>query len=836
MKSNFSVNNSNILNKERTIYKNTDSIFNNKIPFIYIGVVTSIFINSKTFVKYEDYNIGILIESNIVLVNYNAFISSKEEFEILDLSFKLLNLTKKYLDLLPNYLRVKDYYTPFNIVNYKNLNKSNFQDEILSNGWGIISLELPLGDILNYITLDINNKKNKMLGIYSGNIYNEIKYAKLKPMNDDDISNSKILFCEGIFNNSSTNSIDFKVEDYSITLDESLFLLSNSNKKPSEERSSSVFDNNIPGIIISHSNYINYIIGISLNIDIELENESNKYKLGLRITKEIYRNILENIEQLKKNSTYLIYNELSIDWDLYNFISRDVENEKSFKNLLSNNAIIFYNKIFNYFTNLNTLKSNNKSSKSVSTKYNSNKDISNQIIDYSNNYQYKLFILLIYNKISIKNNLEFNFDSISLGIKGINLLSEVFKYASDITCINLSSNLIFSQGLKEIIYPIYHSKQLLSISNFLEIIILDNNKLSSKSLKYLRYLLKASFNLKHLSLKNNCINYLGLKYILNCFDFSDFNLCDKSKSNNTSNSSTLSNSKLCYLNLSNNLLDKKASKYIYELIIKMPYLSDLYVDCNSLEYKGFKSLLISKLEAYNNYKCSITNYSNISTNLSRNNIDLKEICNEDLISTFEEYILKFYSIKCINFDIKKVLNLSNNFIGNNLINFNKSLFNNTNVYFSELNLSNIKLNNSGLINILDNKLVSILNLNLSRNYIDCEGTLVISNYVKFSNSLKTINLGYNLIGDKGSFNIAESLIFNNNTERSCDSNVNFTTQKLEEIKLNSNLITSIGGEAILKSFCQCYFLNKINLEDNNIYWRESGYDIKMIKKNSIILY
>ena len=836
MKSNFSVNNSNILNKERTIYKNTDSIFNNKIPFIYIGVVTSIFINSKTFVKYEDYNIGILIESNIVLVNYNAFISSKEEFEILDLSFKLLNLTKKYLDLLPNYLRVKDYYTPFNIVNYKNLNKSNFQDEILSNGWGIISLELPLGDILNYITLDINNKKNKMLGIYSGNIYNEIKYAKLKPMNDDDISNSKILFCEGIFNNSSTNSIDFKVEDYSITLDESLFLLSNSNKKPTEERSSSVFDNNIPGIIISHSNYINYIIGISLNIDIELENESNKYKLGLRITKEIYRNILENIEQLKKNSTYLIYNELSIDWDLYNFISRDVENEKSFKNLLSNNAIIFYNKISNYFTNLNTLKSNNKSSKSVSTKYNSNKDISNQIIDYSNNYQYKLFILLIYNKISIKNNLEFNFDSISLGIKGINLLSEVFKYASDITCINLSSNLIFSQGLKEIIYPIYHSKQLLSISNFLEIIILDNNKLSSKSLKYLRYLLKASFNLKHLSLKNNCINYLGLKYILNCFDFSDFNLCDKSKSNNTSNSSTLSNSKLCYLNLSNNLLDKKASKYIYELIIKMPYLSDLYVDCNSLEYKGFKSLLISKLEAYNNYKCSITNYSNISTNLSRNNIDLKEICNEDLISTFEEYILKFYSIKCINFDIKKVLNLSNNFIGNNLINFNKSLFNNTNVYFSELNLSNIKLNNSGLINILDNKLVSILNLNLSRNYIDCEGTLVISNYVKFSNSLKTINLGYNLIGDKGSFNIAESLIFNNNTERSCDSNVNFTTQKLEEIKLNSNLITSIGGEAILKSFCQCYFLNKINLEDNNIYWRESGYDIKMIKKNSIILY
>lgn len=836
MKSNFSVNNSNILNKEKTIYKNCDSIFNNKIPFIYIGVVTSIFINSKTFVKYEDYNIGILIESNIVLVNYNAFISSKEEFEILDLSFKLLNLTKKYLDLLPNYLRVKDYYTPFNIVNYKNLNKSNFQDEILSNGWGIISLELPLGDILNYITLDINNKKNKMLGIYSGNIYNEIKYAKLKPMNDDDISNSKILFCEGIFNNSSTNSIDFKVEDYSITLDESLFLLSNSNKKPSEERSSSVFDNNIPGIIISHSNYINYIIGISLNIDIELENESNKYKLGLRITKEIYRNILENIEQLKKNSTYLIYNELSIDWDLYNFISRDVENEKSFKNLLSNNAIIFYNKIFNYFTNLNTLKSNNKSSKSVSTKYNSNKDISNQIIDYSNNYQYKLFILLIYNKISIKNNLEFNFDSISLGIKGINLLSEVFKYASDITCINLSSNLIFSQGLKEIIYPIYHSKQLLSISNFLEIIILDNNKLSSKSLKYLRYLLKASFNLKHLSLKNNCINYLGLKYILNCFDFSDFNLCDKSKSNNTSNSSTLSNSKLCYLNLSNNLLDKKASKYIYELIIKMPYLSDLYVDCNSLEYKGFKSLLISKLEAYNNYKCSITNYSNISTNLSRNNIDLKEICNEDLISTFEEYILKFYSIKCINFDIKKVLNLSNNFIGNNLINFNKSLFNNTNVYFSELNLSNIKLNNSGLINILDNKLVSILNLNLSRNYIDCEGTLVISNYVKFSNSLKTINLGYNLIGDKGSFNIAESLIFNNNTERSCDSNVNFTTQKLEEIKLNSNLITSIGGEAILKSFCQCYFLNKINLEDNNIYWRESGYDIKMIKKNSIILY
>ena len=28
----------------------------------------------------------------------------------------------------------------------------------------------------------------------------------------------------------------------------------------------------------------------------------------------------------------------------------------------------------------------------------------------------------------------------------------------------------------------------------------------------------------------------------------------------------------------------------------------------------------------------------------------------------------------------------------------------------------------------------------------------------------------------------------------------------------------------------------VNLEDNNIYWRESGYDIKMIKKNSIILY
>ena len=82
--------------------------------------------------------------------------------------------------------------------------------------------------------------------------------------------------------------------------------------------------------------------------------------------------------------------------------------------------------------------------------------------------------------------------------------------------INLKNNDIFSNGVKEIMNPIFNQKKIYLIGKNLTCLCLDGNKLDGKSMKYIRHLIKVSSQLTLINFSNNFIKGSSLRHLLRC--------------------------------------------------------------------------------------------------------------------------------------------------------------------------------------------------------------------------------------------------------------------------------------------------------------------------------
>ena len=168
--------------------KKTSTVFQNRLPYIFCGLVESVFINEQQMQKVKEFGCGIIIDKNLVMVPAKNLIfddrnlqSSNNDlqkegtsFELFDVNFTLLNISDEYRKFLPKILKVKDFYTP---INAKTREISD--EERIINGWGIIVLEYPIGEFLQFVIEEENSKYLKKYKYLSSH-QTDFHYIKIK--------------------------------------------------------------------------------------------------------------------------------------------------------------------------------------------------------------------------------------------------------------------------------------------------------------------------------------------------------------------------------------------------------------------------------------------------------------------------------------------------------------------------------------------------------------------------------------------------------------------------------------------------------------------------------
>jgi len=292
--------------------KKTSTIYQNRLPYIFCGLVESVFINEQQMQKVKEFGCGIVIEKNLVMVpaknlvfddrnlqNSNTDLQKENNtFELFDVNFTLLNISDEYRKYLPKILKVKDFYTPIN-ANTREIS----DEERIINGWGIIVLEYPIGDFLHFIIQEETNKyikKNKYINRNGADFH----YIKIKNLDNKEVESSDILFLEckknsNVINEreskdviSSSESIDtysFIETVYDMKFDENIIFLFDSDKESSV----------LPGPILAFYNRNYYLLGFNSNIVINLNEESSDiHRIALRFNKSINTMVSENISTL----------------------------------------------------------------------------------------------------------------------------------------------------------------------------------------------------------------------------------------------------------------------------------------------------------------------------------------------------------------------------------------------------------------------------------------------------------------------------------------------------------------------------------------------------------
>jgi hypothetical protein len=530
--------------KSNTLYNNSthsQSKFLDQMPYILIGLVESTFIDEAKMQKVKEFGIGLVLESNIVLVQSKNLIfdnknyptetdidtDQKPNFKLFEVEFSLLNISAKYSKYLPKKLKVRDFFCPLDIEN----EEISDEDKIL-NGWGLILLEFPIGEFLRYIIEEnksIQSRDVKMRVQSSSSNMEKESFVKLNYLDNRDLESTEIMFLEGM-GIEGEEMFQFVESNYDMKFDENLIFLDEI--KNNNEREI------IPGIVIGKMNRKYYLVGINTNILIsvndfneinEEENQNHKKdkkdknhnheqispptlqestnRMALRFNKNICNLIKSKILDIKSTpglSTESISNSDFFSTRLFKLLDISIKDKKTFLSYLRDNCKLLHHKL-NEIKQTKDLSNEEKSMLNLYT------------IEGECNYFIKFSLTLIWSKVSstnLENNL-LELESLNFGIEpATDILSSVLKSLDNLISLNLKGNNILSQGLKNLIKPIYNTKQILYVGGELRIINLEGNKLSSKSMKYLRHLLKVCPQLNNLNLNHNYITSEGLKHLI----------------------------------------------------------------------------------------------------------------------------------------------------------------------------------------------------------------------------------------------------------------------------------------------------------------------------------
>ena len=496
------------------------------------------------------------------------------------------------------------------------------------------------------------------------------------------------------------------------------------------------------------------------------ENNEQEIELihkGIRFTKELTSVINAKIQELN----YQNQREYEFNEKIFGLLDSNITSKESLINLLKNNCAGLYN-LLNKLKDMNNLTNDDKLALNITN------DASMKFIQSC--------LMIIYNKLSssIIESKIIDFENLKIGyFPGSSIISEIIQSQSEIMTINLKNNELYSDGLKEIMNPIYNQKKIFLIGKDLKCLCLDGNKLDGKSLKYIRHLIKVCPQLALINLSNNFIKGTSLRHLLHC---------------------TREKENMSILHLNNNLLGEKCGENLGGILSNLTNLSELNLSCN---YIGDKPIPL------------------ILNPLKKNGtIEILYLACNDIGPNSASYLAAFLS----NNRNLKTLTLNNNPLTSiGIKSISQAL--STKLVLEEINLNYTSAGDEGGSELFEN-----MKLNKSLRRVYANGNKFNkSSMFKFGELLKKDNDDQNSEGGLEFLSLS-----NNEIDDEC---VSFFAQDLinykwlKELKLNNNRITEKGGEGILFAVLQNEIITQVNLENNLAEWGFNNEELKAYRDN-----
>ena len=788
--------------------------------------------------KFNSLNIRLsntLIDTN-TLGKLLRKISLKKQFK--SLGFYIKNLNEELLNIFLDFIgKMKD-----SIVNLKI--KIKFNDEKIEERiCGKILENLLKGDgsldnlILEKFNLSSENNMKLLEQIISKNknlqnleINDSIVHNKCFSIDISNVINAKISGCGllyinylpiDILNISNNNIGKEGIEQLAELISDekcSLAKLNISNNLIGDEGaiilSQGISKNNSLIAINLSSNHIlnSGIIELAKSLK---SNSGNKTIKKLNLSKNEIENtgLIDFCTILKEENKYRF---LKIDFSQNNYSDRAVIefgefllNHPSILKLTISNISTEENKttFFNSCNNLNQLKKINLE----------NLDMVKANSESLNN-------ILLSNKNILNMNISNNK---SFGAEGIQGISSGIEHNSKLFSINLSHCNIGDEG------AIYLSNSLFKNLDIKEIILIDN-KIGEKGTKAIVDKLLGKTSLKILDLSFNKINSKGGFYI---------------------GKGLIDAQGIQQLLLGYNKLEDEGCEFIANGLEKNSSLFEINLDNNNISNKGINALCKYLKNNENLMKVSLN-----GNKISEIDSDFYELFNwvkdikisenplnqSGIVRLFQgsEYnrlfkYLKFkynsedeYHFKCFNENIKSIDISFNHKINLSLISHILSLKN-----LSKLNLQMNSIDDKeikSIVNYIKENNSPIKTLILKNNKITSEGSVSIVDLIKFSKTLKVLDLSYNELKSEGVKKICNGIIVSNSTScleqlflngNKCNDYcaddifnllVNNNVKKLKLLSLSVNFFSNKGIDKILSSLRKNNYLEQLCLGENKI--------------------
>ena len=430
--------------------------------------------------------------------------------------------------------------------------------------------------------------------------------------------------------------------------------------------------------------------------------------------------------------------------------------------------------------------------------------------------------------LSNKNILNMNIsNNKSFGAEGIQGISSGIEHNSKLFSINLSHCNIGDEG------AIYLSNSLFKNLDIKEIILIDN-KIGEKGTKAIVDKLLGKTSLKILDLSFNKINSKGGFYI---------------------GKGLIDAQGIQQLLLGYNKLEDEGCEFIANGLEKNSSLFEINLDNNNISNKGINALCKYLKNNENLMKVSLN-----GNKISEIDSDFYELFNwvkdikisenplnqSGIVRLFQgsEYnrlfkYLKFkynsedeYHFKCFNENIKSIDISFNHKINLSLISHILSLKN-----LSKLNLQMNSIDDKeikSIVNYIKENNSPIKTLILKNNKISSEGSASIVDLIKFSKTLKVLDLSYNELKSEGVKKICNGIIVSNSTScleqlflngNKCNDYcaddifnllVNNNVKKLKLLSLSVNFFSNKGIDKILSSLRKNNYLEQLYLGENKI--------------------
>ena len=758
------------------------------IFFDYIGKMQESLLNLKLKIKFSDDETEEIITEKIL----ENLLKGRGELE--NLYFEKLNFsTEKNMELLEKVVQ-KNKNLKNLIINDSIINNRSFSVDI-SN---IINVNINHCELLNinYFPLDV-------LNISNNNMSKDGLNKLVELLSDEKCSLAKL--------NISNNLIG----------DEGTIILSKG-----------IAENHSLIAINLSSNYITNsgLIEFAKSLNSETGNKTIK-KINLSKNEIENSGLIEFCTILKQENKYRF---TKIDFSNNNLSDRSIidfgeflQNHPSIlklcisKTLTEENITSFLTSCKNLFQlkkidlqNINISKINSESLNAILL---SNKNIQN--INLSNNKS-----LGPEGVTGISSGIEHNSKILSINLShcnisdegAINLSNALFKNL-DIKEIFLSDNKITEKGTKLIV-----DKLLCKTS--LKILDLSFNKINSKGGFYLGKGLKDAQGIQNLLLGYNQLEDEGCEFIAEGLE---------------------KNFSLIELNLENNNITNKGINAISKSLKNKENIMKIFLEGNKISeidsdfyelFNWVKDIQISENPL--NQSGIVRLFQGSEYNRLFKKLQFKYNSNDD------------YHFKCFNKNIKNIDLSFNHNINISLMNHILSLKN-----LSKLNLQMNNINDKDMktiINFIKDNNTPIKNLILKNNKITQEGSESISELIKFSKTLKLLDLSFNDLKSEGVKKICNSIIItepNSNLEQLflngnkcndyCSDDIfnlliNKKSKKLKLLSLNLNFFSNKGIDKILSSLRKNDSLKQLCLSENKIDEKAFNNLVNYLKFNKTL--